>query len=124
MLINRSYWMKNNVRWLQSTRQIRVRTSALGASSSPGIFQRILEQFLQNIPMTVVYLEDILITGRPHEEHDRNMAILAATVLMPLQDAGLCLKKEKCAFRQKSWTYLDHAIDADGIHPTEDKVRA
>ena len=70
--------------------------------------------------MTVVYLEDILITGRTHVEHDHNMA----TVLMLLQDTGLCLKKEKCAFRQKSWTYLDHAIDAEGIHPTEDKVRA
>ena len=45
-----------------------------GVSSSPGIFQRIMEQLLQNIPMTVVYLDDILVTGRIHEEHDRNLA--------------------------------------------------
>ena len=91
-----------------------------GVSSSPGIFQRIMEQLLQNIPMTVVYLDDILVTGRTNEEHDRNLA----TVLTRLQDAGLRLKKEKCAFRQKSYTYLGHVIDAEGIHPTEDKVRA
>ena len=91
-----------------------------GVSSSPGIFQRIMEQLLQNIPMTVVYLDDILVTGRTNEEHDRNLA----TVLTRLQDAGLRLKKEKCAFRQKSCTYLGHVIDAEGIHPTEDKVRA
>ena len=31
--------------------------------SSPGIFQRIIEQLLQNIPMTVVYLDDVLGDG-------------------------------------------------------------
>ena len=91
-----------------------------GVSSSPGIFQRTMEQLLQNISMTVVYLDDILVTGRTHEEHDRNLA----TVLTRLQDEGLRLKKEKCAFRQKSCTYLGHVIDAEGIHPTEDNVRA
>ena len=91
-----------------------------GVSSSPGIFQRIMEQLLQNIPMTVAYLDDILVTGRTLEEHDRNLA----TVLTRLRDAGLRLKKEKCAVRQKSCTYLGHVIDAEGIHPTEDKVRA
>ena len=35
-----------------------------GVSSSPGIFQRIMEQLLQNIPMTVVYLDDVLVTGK------------------------------------------------------------
>ena len=45
-----------------------------GVSSYPGIFQRIIEQLLQNIPMTVVYLDDMLVTGRTHEEHDRNLA--------------------------------------------------
>ena len=47
-----------------------------------------------------------------------------ATVLTRLQDEGLRLKKDKCAFRQKSCTYIGHVIDAEGIHPTEDKVRA
>ena len=91
-----------------------------GVSSYPGIFQRIMEQLLQNLPMTVVYLEDTIFTGRTHEERDRNLA----TVLTRLQDAGLLQKKYTCAFRQKSCTYLGHVIDADGIHPTEDKVRA
>ena len=34
------------------------------------------------------------------------------------------MKKEKCAFRQKSCTYLGHVIGAEGIHHMEDKVRA
>ena len=64
-----------------------------GVRSSPGIFQGIMEQLLQNIPMTVVYLGDILVIGRTLEEHVHNLA----TVLTRLRDAGLRLKKEKCA---------------------------
>ena len=45
-------------------------------------------------------------------------------MLTRLQDAGLRLKKDKCAFRQKSCTSLGHVIDAEGIHPIEDKMRA
>lgn len=91
-----------------------------GVSSSPGIFQRIMEQLLQNIPMTAVYLDDVLVTGRTAEEHDRNLEM----VLTRLQDAGLHLKESKCIFRQTSCTYLGHKIDAEGIHPTKDKVMA
>lgn len=91
-----------------------------GVSSSPGIFQRIMEQLLQNIPMTGVYLDDVLVTGCTAEEHDRNLEM----VLTRLQDAGLRLKESKCIFRQTSCTYLGHKIDAEGIHPTKDKVMA
>ena len=73
-----------------------------------------MEQLLQNIPMTVVYLGDVLVTGKTPEEHDRNLEI----VLSRLQEAGLHLKREKCTFRQKSCKYLGHEIDAEGIHPT------
>ena len=62
-----------------------------GVSSSPGIFQRIMEQLLQSIPMTVVYLDDVLVTGKTSEEPDRNLEI----VLSRLQEAGLQLKREK-----------------------------
>ena len=91
-----------------------------GVSSAPGIYQRIMEQLLQNIPMTVVYLDDILVSGSTPEEHDRNLR----TVLTRLLDKGLWLRKEKCVFRQKSCRYLGHVIDEEGIHPTDDKVMA
>ena len=70
-----------------------------------------MEQLLHNIPMTVVYLDDILVTGRTPEEHDRDLA----TVLTRLQRAGLRLKNDKCASRQKSCTYVGHVIDAECI---------
>ena len=84
------------------------------------IYQRITEQLLQNIPMTVIYLDDILISGSTPEEHDRNLRI----VLSRLLDKGLRLRKEECVFRQKWCRYLGHVIDEEGIHRTDDKVMA
>ena len=82
-----------------------------GVSSAPGIYQRIMEQLLQNIPMTVVYLDDIIVSGSTPEEHDRNLR----TVLTRLLNKGLRLRKGKCVFRQKSCRYLGHVIDEEGM---------
>ena len=43
---------------------------------------------------------------------------------MRLQSAGLRLKRSKCSFLQSSIEYLGHRVDAEGLHPTTDKLRA
>jgi len=91
-----------------------------GISSAPGIFQRTIEQVLQNVPMTAVYLDDIVVTGKTRAEHDANVR----EVLSRLQAAGLRLRKEKCCFTENSITYLGHLLDKHGIHPTQDRVSA
>ena len=91
-----------------------------GISAAPGIFQRTMERLIQGIPMTVVYLDDILVTGHTPEEHHTHLK----QVLERLQKAGLRLKREKCSFGRPSCTYLGHRIDGEGIHPTEEKVSA
>ena len=40
-----------------------------GISFTPGIFQQLMESFLQGIPNVIVYLDDILVTGSSDEEH-------------------------------------------------------
>ena len=91
-----------------------------GITSSPGVFQRIIDQLIQGMPRAVAYLDDILISGRTMEEHDRNLH----AVFMRLRDAGLHLKGDKCEFRKSSISYLGHRIDFEGIHPMQDKVNA
>ena len=91
-----------------------------GISAAPGIFQRTMEKLIQGIPMTVAYLDDVLVTGRTPEEHHSHLK----QVLERLQKAGLRLKWEKCSFGRPSCTYLDYRIDGEGIHPTEQKVSA
>ena len=60
--------------------------------SAPGIFQRTMEGLLQEIPLTGVLLDNILITGPSTEEHLDNIE----KVLRRHSEAGLRLKAVKC----------------------------
>lgn len=91
-----------------------------GVASSPAIFQRTMDNLLQNIPQVAVYLDDILVTGTTEAEHLRNLD----QVLKRMAEAGLRLKRSKCMFQAPSVTYLGHKISAEGLSPVEEKVRA
>ena len=91
-----------------------------GISSAPSIFQRIMETLLSDLPHVCVYLDDILISGTSEADHLQNLHL----VLQQLENAGLTLKKSKCKFRVSSVEYLGHIIDANGLHPSESKVKA
>ena len=91
-----------------------------GVSSAPGIFQRTMETLLQAIPGVVVYLDDILITGRNEQEHLSNLD----KVLTNLEEAGLRLNKDKCRFMQAEVVYLGHVIDRTGLHPDKGRIQA
>ena len=79
-----------------------------------------METLLKGINGVAVYIDDILVTGATIEEHLRNLE----AVLSRLEAAGLRLNKSKCFFLQPKIVYLGHTIDADGLHPTDDKVTA
>ena len=70
----------------------------------PAIFQRTMDNLLQGIPQVCVYLDDILVTGKSTEEHLKNLD----EVLSRLKNAGMCLKKSKCAFLLPQVEYLGH----------------
>ena len=61
----------------------------------------------------------VLITGSSIDEHLNTLD----KVFQKLQDAGLQLKQSKCVFLAPSVTYLGHRIDAQGLHPVEEKVK-
>ena len=75
---------------------------------------------LQGIPKVIVYTDDIFVAGRDETEH---LSVLNQ-VLQRLEQSGLHLKKEKCNFMVLSVTYLGYRIDAEGLHPVEEKVKA
>ena len=91
-----------------------------GISSAPVIFQRTIENILQNLPYTCVYLDDILVTDKTETEYIRNLE----EVLNCLEKAGLRLKKQKCSFMLPSVDYLGHIISSEGLQPTREKIRA
>ena len=91
-----------------------------GLSSSPGVFQRRLEQLFADLPHVGVFLDDIIITGSNPTEHFDNLN----KVFDRLSSSGLRVKKEKCTFFAKSVNYLGHVISKNGVHTCPEKVKA
>ena len=79
-----------------------------------------MDSLLKGIPAVVVYLDDILVTGPSEEEHLSSLK----QVLTRLQEAGLRLNKRKYHFLVPSVTYLGYKIDSEGLHPTDEKLKA
>ena len=91
-----------------------------GVSSAPKIFQRTVETLLQEIPNILIYLDDVLLSGKTTEEQSH----MLSEVLSRLAQAGLQLRQDKCTFMATSVQYLGYQIDAQGIDPTQAKVKA
>ena len=79
-----------------------------------------MENLLQGTEEAVVYLDDILVTGKCQDQHLQRLE----EVLQRLSTAGLLLKRVKCQFMVPSVQYLGVTIDAEGTHLNKDKVRA
>ena len=79
-----------------------------------------MDGLLQDIPGVVVYIDDVIITGKTNKDHLQ----LLKMVLKWIEDAGMLLKKDKCCFMTKSVSYLGYIIDAEGLHPTKEKLQA
>ena len=91
-----------------------------GVSSSPGIFQRAIENLLQGIPHVIVRMDDILVSGEDDVKHLGNLN----EVLTRLSQAGLRLRQEKCCFMQLEVVYCGHTINEEGVSPVAAKVDA
>ena len=64
--------------------------------------------------------DDILVTEHTTEEHLHNLE----EVQKCLEEAGMRLKKDKCAFLLPQIEYLGHVISQQGLHPSGSKVAA
>ena len=79
-----------------------------------------MESLLQDLPRVAVYIDDIVVAGTSVDDHLANLEKVMARLL----SAGLTVRKSKCVFAASSIEYLGHVIDAEGLHPSEEKVRA
>ena len=91
-----------------------------GVASAPSLFQRIMENLLQEFPSVIIYLDDILVTGKSIPDHLSNLG----AVLTRLEEVGVKLKRNKCSFLLPSVEFLGYHISAKGIQPTTQKVDA
>ena len=91
-----------------------------GITSAPEHYQRRMSEILQDVEGAVCLMDDILIHGESKEEHDQRLQI----VLRRLQEAGVTLNKNKCAFAQHRVKFLGQIVDHTGVRPDPDKVSA
>ena len=73
-----------------------------GVVYAPAIFEQTMEMLLKDLPMTCVYIDDILVAGKMPQDHLNNLA----TVLSRLQEAGLSSRKCFVFLKWSTWDTL------------------
>ena len=89
-------------------------------SAAPRIFQRAMDQLLRGLSGVLVYLDDILVTSKTPEKHSSRLY----KVLQVLENKGLRLHLDKCAFSTSEVCYLGYILNAQSINPDPNKLRA
>ena len=91
-----------------------------GITSASEIFQRKMQELLQDHEGVEVIVDDILVHDRTREEHDTRLKKALETI----NKSGLKLNYQKCQFRKDELNYFGHVIGVDGIKPAPEKIRA
>lgn len=98
----------------------RVKRLPFGINAAPGLFQKFMEMLLVGIPGVKIYLDDVMIRAKNKKEHDDRLLC----VLERLERAGLTVKKEKCEIGKSEITFLGYRLTAEGVRPTEERIKA
>ena len=88
-----------------------------GISSSPSIFQSVMDSIFQDIPNVCVYFDNVYITGKTDTEHLQTLD----RVLRLVNAKGLKINKGKCQFLKPEINFLGYRLSKGGIKPQSEK---
>ena len=91
-----------------------------GIKSAPELYQRALDERLEDIDHTYAIMDDILIAARDIAHHD---SVLEA-VFNRARTYNFKLNFEKVRVRKQQVQYVGHVISAEGLKPNPEKIRA
>ena len=91
-----------------------------GLKNAAQAFQRLMDGVLRDVPYTFVYLDDILIASKTHDDHRHHLR----HVLELLSENGLVVNRAKCTLGVPEIDFLGHHVTAAGIRPLADRVAA
>ena len=92
-----------------------------GLSQAPVYFQLLIDKVLTGCSAFAMgYLDDIIIFSQSEEEH----LVHLEKIFRRLQEFGLKMKHEKCAFFKKHIQYLGHLVSEKGFEPLPEKLEA
>ena len=90
-----------------------------GLRNAAQTFQRFIDQVLQGLHFCYAYIDDLLIASTSPAEHKQHLRL----VLERLHNHGILLNPTKCLWGVTQLDFLGHHVNAQGIHPLEDKVQ-
>lgn len=91
-----------------------------GIKLGPPIFQRVIDGLVGGLRGVVSYQDNIYIAAEDHIQLRERLF----RVLKVLGDAGLKVNAKKCVWQAESLNVLGFRMDAEGIHPLEERVAA
>ena len=92
-----------------------------GLSQAPAYFQLLIDKVITGCSKFAMgYLDDIIIFSRSEEEH----LVHLEKIFRRLQEFGLKMKHEKCAFFKRHIQYLGHLVSEKGFEPLPEKLEA
>ena len=93
---------------------------AFGLSNAVSSFQRQMENILEGLPNSKVYLDDILTHSRSFDDHLSHLDL----VFRRIESANLKIKPSKCMFGARETKFLGFDVSIEGIRPCEEKFEA
>ena len=88
-----------------------------GLSVSQDVFQKRMDQILENCPGVEGISDDVCVTGKTQEEHDRNLTNLMEVA----KQNGLVFNSQKCSIAKDSITFFGLRWTSDGVQPDQSK---
>ena len=90
-----------------------------GVKCAPEIFQRTMDQMVEDLDGVEVIMDDVIIAGDESTHDERLQRFLERA-----SKKGLQLNKEKCKIRQREVPYVGHLLTAEGLKIDPQKVKA
>ena len=94
--------------------------SPMGLLGCPASFQRLVELAMKGLVNVIVYIDDLLLHSKTHDEHRQQLASL----FNRLRNANLKVNLKKCEFGADNVSYLGYRLTPEGILPGSDKLKA
>ena len=89
-----------------------------GLNTAQHDFQRKMDEVLENLEGVVGIADDVCVTGKTEEEHDKNLMNLMERAC----EKGLVFNSKKCMIKKESISFFGNTYTASGIKPDPAKV--
>jgi hypothetical protein len=96
------------------------RRMAYGLKNAGQCFQRNIHELLRDLPFLFVYMDDIIVGSKTHDEHIDHIRQLFDR----LRKTGLVINSKKCTFGVPSLQFLGHHVDRNGISIPQERADA